>query len=583
MSKNFLFFSPHSSITLHSLPEALLANLTKEIATVTYLQCDGILSSWCTTFDAFKKNPSKDKLQVCRRCKKSQKMITDSIAVPSLNLEQFISQRELVEIDKSISNLSDIDFISFNYQDIPVGSNCYYETILKWKKSTISFSSNDQKAYYLSFLRNSCVIVKALTRILEKNQYSHLFVYNALYSENRTAIQTAKNFGLKVYCLHAGPNAAHRLSTINLSKENQLDHEKVILNLWQLHKENPVSKSTVKLIRDHLSVMFKASFWLQYGRKANRKNNIRKIYDIPYGSPIFLATLSSNDERFAARVIGAGSKVPENILFETQADWIKFLVSYFKQLPDRYLVVRIHPRDYPNPRYPNISDSAKDLLVLSENLPKNVIFNSPDEGLSIYDFASETSVLLNNYSSAGREFAALGIPVVAFCKDIHTFTTDFCFLGENEKEYKNAIENAYQDGWSVERVKTVFRWYSLEHFYSTVQLNLSYSFSSREIRSKYSFQNIINKLFLSIGSDFIHKMELKDSLLRNTRNNKLIDFLNNDFFSPAEVLENLSSEKEESESIRDYLNWLLKESFIRNVKNSKLHTNIKEYLLFQDD
>ena len=563
---------------MHSLPEALLANLTREIANITYLQCNGILSSWCTTFEAFKKNPSKDKLEVCRRCKKSQKMITDSIAVASLKLEEFISQKELDEIDNSISKLSDTDFIDFNYQDIPVGNNSYYETILKWKKSKISFSNNEEKFFYISFLRNSCIIVKSLTHLFEENNYSHLFVYNALYSSNRSAIQTAKKFGLKVYSLHAGPNAAHRLSTINISKENQVEHEKVILNLWKIHKEYPVSKSSVKFIRDHLSVMFKASFWLQYGRKANQKNEVRKLYDIPDESPIFLATPSSNDERFAARVNGAGPKVPENILFETQADWIRYLISYFKQTPERYLIVRIHPRDFPNPRYPNISDSAKDLLELSENLPINIIFNTPDEDLSVYDFASETSVLLNHYSSAGREFAALGIPVVAFCKDIHTYTTDFCFLGENEVAYKNSIESAYQSGWSIDRVKIVFRWYALEHSYSTVKVDLPDSFSSREIRSKYSFQNIINKLFRLIGSDFIHRMELKDSILRNTRNDKLIDFLNNDFFSPAEVLENLSSEQEESESIREYLYWLLKKSFVCNAKNSKLHLDIKDYL-----
>ena len=89
------------------MPESLLANLTREIANITYLQCNGILSSWCTTFEAFKKNPSKDKSEVCRRCKKSQKMITDSIAVPSLKLEEFISQKELDEIDNSISKLSE--------------------------------------------------------------------------------------------------------------------------------------------------------------------------------------------------------------------------------------------------------------------------------------------------------------------------------------------------------------------------------------------------------------------------------------------------------------------------------------------
>ena len=71
---------------MHSLPEALLANLTREIANITYLQCNGILSSWCTTFEAFKKNPSKDKSEVCRRCKKSQKMITDSIALSNNHL-----------------------------------------------------------------------------------------------------------------------------------------------------------------------------------------------------------------------------------------------------------------------------------------------------------------------------------------------------------------------------------------------------------------------------------------------------------------------------------------------------------------
>jgi CDP-glycerol glycerophosphotransferase (TagB/SpsB family) len=100
-------------------------------------------------------------------------------------------------------------------------------------------------------------------------------------------------------------------------------------------------------------------------------------------------------------------------LFTNQLEWAKWLISYVGGRNDLHLIIRIHPREFPNKRE-NVRAPHLDSFIssLGANLPQNVSLNLPDQEISIYDLIPIVNVLLNSTSSVGVEFAAFGIPVI---------------------------------------------------------------------------------------------------------------------------------------------------------------------------
>ena len=75
---------------------------------------------------------------------------------------------------------------------------------------------------------------------------------------------------------------------------------------------------------------------------------------------LVVAMMSSYDEYIAARAI---DEVPSEseFLFPSQLEWIRALIEWFKTRPALFLLIRVHPREFPNKR--EATKSAHALLL----------------------------------------------------------------------------------------------------------------------------------------------------------------------------------------------------------------------------
>src|SRR5262249_46386450 len=162
------------------------------------------------------------------------------------------------------------------------------------------------------------------------------------------------------------------------------------------------------------------------------------------------ATLSSPDERFAAQTVGAQGS-DEDLLFPKQIDWIRALLRFVASRPDLFLLIRVHPREFPNKREGVLSQNAGLLAKTLETLPPNSRVNWPADQVSLYDLANYTDVVLNSWSSAGKEMALLGIPVVAYSPDLILYPADLNCVGTTEADFFRKVDQALADGWTLER------------------------------------------------------------------------------------------------------------------------------------
>ena len=207
------------------------------------------------------------------------------------------------------------------------------------------------------------------------------------------------------------------------------------------------------------------------------------------------ATLSSYDERFAAEASGALAPAT-GLLFPFQVDWVHALIDYVRDRPGLFLIVRVHPREFPNKRDAVKSAHARSLERAFDTLPPNVVINWPTDNLSLYDVAEITDVFLNAWSGVGREVSVLGIPVVLYSRTLPWYPADINYVGETLTDYFKAIEQALADGWRYENLQLAYRWLAVE--FGHMLVNISDAYTASEYVPTGLFPRAVAKLQRSL-------------------------------------------------------------------------------------
>jgi hypothetical protein len=208
--------------------------------------------------------------------------------------------------------------------------------------------------------------------------------------------------------------------------------------------------------------------------------SLREIFSVPDRAKIVLATLSSYDEAYAAYMIG---KFPErkvkSPIFRDQFEWIQKTIAHIAGRPDIFLIVRVHPRDYPNKRDPRQSEQAALWEKMFETRPTNVAINWPQDKLSIYSIFGQVDAVVTGWSATGTEALAFGVPVVTYDRFLPSYPTDIHLTGESEEEYFANLDRALQAGRSFTNVVNAYRWLAASFSLGTVRIPPPLSIGAR--------------------------------------------------------------------------------------------------------
>jgi hypothetical protein len=101
--------------------------------------------------------------------------------------------------------------------------------------------------------------------------------------------------------------------------------------------------------------------------------------------------------------------------------------------------------------------------------PDNCYVNWPDQNLSLYDLVKDVDVVLNAWSSAGKELTLLGLPVVEWAPDVLLYPPDARYVAYRASEYETCVDRALADGWRADRVRRMYRWCALEYGAATFE------------------------------------------------------------------------------------------------------------------
>lgn len=505
-----LFFAPHSAIWQHAFPEALVAEALQQRGDeVVYVTCGERFRTYCVPMSAYgvrPDSPSAQKRAVCVRCNQSKMLIRKNLGLKGYDLADRLSSQDIETIAELVRGTTQDNFFTLQVDGINIGRMALYQMLLRHKKITLEF---DQREWgeYLVDLENTLYSHFASRKILDSERPDRVVVYNGLYSVNRVCCRLAENRGIPAYFLHAGGNWSNRLQKLILARDNTYSFMKSIIRCWPDYRRRTCSRELLKILTDHFLVLFAAnSIFVYSAAKGKGSANVRGRFGISSAQKILVAAMGSYDEEFAAETVEAKRPI-ENLIFPTQVSWLRALVGFVRQHPELFLIIRVHPREFPNRREAKKSEHAEMLESLFTTLPSNVAINWPADRISIYDLADEADVFLNSWSSVGKEMSVLGLPVVIYSADLPLYPAELNYLGTSEADYFHKIEQALREGWSIENSRKAFRWLAVEYDYALVDISDSYFELESEKRNFIS--RAAGKLQRSIDPHYKERRDLK--------------------------------------------------------------------------
>jgi hypothetical protein len=473
-------FSSHTSTWHFALPEAAIASA---------LQKKGHEVLFITPGNLF---PGISSL-------KQEAILRNEFGLKGYNLGTVLTKKDFERIARLLSKLNINNFDEFVIDGIQIGKISLYEFLLHSKKMSAKLS-DAQWSECKIYLKNTLISFFACRKIIKAEKPDRILMYSTLYSIDHVWKECAEKMGVTTYFMDHGLNFSDTNNTLIIGKFNTFYYINKLKKIWLKIKSIPTHRRGLDYVVENFLELLKAKHFLVYSAPKNKENiNIRKIFNIKDNQKILTATMSSYDEMFAAEYVGVWD-IPKKLIFATQAVWIKELINYVKNKQNLFLIIRVHPREFPNKREGVKSDHAKMLEKVLKNLPDNVKINWPTDKISIYDLDQETDVFLNAWSSVGVEMSLLGIPVVIYSKELVLYPHDLNYLAKDRKDYFAKIELALKNGWSYEKIKKTYRWLALYYYHTIVRLRRN---------KKGVKQSNISKLLLGVAGYFYNLIPLK--------------------------------------------------------------------------
>ena len=436
------FFSPNVSIVPHFSAEIRLARILRrnKANEIEFLTCGSFFAKDCTVsryLGLTIRNSAEVNQNACSECRKVSKVA---------DLHRNFQHHELKEFSTSLDEATFMncretrtrDPINFSYNGINFGRIAAYELILEFKKSTLIFEDG-QLETLTNFVENSLRTYLTALRYLSIHKPDRVIIFNAQYGVCASFAHAAAEKGIRVDVLSFSNVLAEMYQYIRLWDWGGFKNVNPGLEAWQSEKLIPNHFEKFRIAKNFRMIRNASSPWT-YSTPASGLD-IREFFKISQEKKIILAVMNSLDEQFAAIV----SEIqPESFastrVFENQEDWIQKLAEYLIKHEDVVLIVRPHPREFPNKREKVIAEITKSRGEFLANLPPNVIVDHPKLGVPIEDYFLEVIAITTGWSSVGIDWQMRGKLCVSYDSALPMYPPETHLTGSTREQYFGNIE-----------------------------------------------------------------------------------------------------------------------------------------------
>ena len=359
-----LFFSPHAGIWAHSFPEALVADaLRASPAELIYVTCGGALDSFCVTMAAHGlklESPTRAKQAACRNCRATRDRLRDDFELAGYDFDSVLTDIDRMRIEALLAEVKPDAISTFEVDGIAVGRLALYEFLIERKKTRVELEADEWLAFRPR-LANALRSALAAAKILDRERPDRVVAYNALYSVIAVWRAHAELRGIPFYFIHAGLSLVDRLRHVVVGRNTTLEFWNRLVAAWPRFRDLPCNERELAHVTDHFLRLFQGTSVFAYSApKSAAGVEVRAHFGATPQQKLLVATMSSYDEYVAAAAVG-GAPPASTLLFPTQLAWVRALTSWVRDRPELFLVLRVHPREFPNKRDGLKSQHASEL------------------------------------------------------------------------------------------------------------------------------------------------------------------------------------------------------------------------------
>jgi hypothetical protein len=511
-----LFFGLYSGIWPHALLETQIMKSLSSNSEVEmfYLTCEESLQGICKPreYHGLNNLATHEEMQLsCKSCKKNSTLISKTVSSNNISLKDYLNDYNSAEDSEYIKCAGLEELLSYKHRGISVGQYALYDSIINFKKNVKIFS-NSEINFLRNTVQNSILAVEASRNILPQINPDVILCSDIEYGVARSFCEVAAQRSIEVYRIANTGAVSEKMKTRRIYSWKKFGLTDPALAYWPEFKRN-LSEIESERVMGLLSSVKKSSSPWTYSA-ASLGKSARQEFNIPKEHKIVLAVLSSTDEYLAAVESGHFTNLNSSPkVFEDQTEWIKFLLSTIRNIPNVTLVIRLHPREYPNKREKLASEQSNKWDQMFRDLPDRVVLDHPSRMFPLSDYWNEISVLTTGWSSTALEAVSEGIPAVLYDKNLPLYPHNLVIVGESAERYLQNLKEALDSEVSREEISNVLRWLWLSNFGGAFKLRGGLLENSIVDRNKPV--RIFFLLLQRFLPNFVKKLELMQKIDSN--------------------------------------------------------------------
>jgi len=492
--KHILFLNNAAGIWAHTASDAILLNrLARQGVKVSTISCDGYVGGLCTVRRS-RNRTSSDILnngQIdCADCKFSAHLTSSAGLTPKTNkfwLGEFLTTKEREDAMEFVSSwMTSGCPLEAEYHGVPIARLAGYEVSLTYKSWQEATEGAGREEYFQAAQDAALTVVSAMSFFTKWENFDALIVRSPHYYNNGAFASVAKDRGLRVIFLDGSPNLSEDYTNLMMWDWGKFQSGNPAKQFFE-----PELVDVDQFAEERISRHFKA---LEHGASHKVYSSARSSGQSPLqvlGADVDKTTaivaLSSVDESVSALMAKVNPLIryPGSV-FQDQFDWVRETIEWFRENPHLQLVVRVHPREFPNKRESKTSPAGIRWVQELSELPPNVFLNHPNQELSLYDFLDEVDVLVTGWSSVGLEAALQGVKLITYDSTLPGYPASIGLTGTSKQEYFDNLDTALRGATEIPFRDNALKWMHLLMNIGTTRVGGRFLASRRNLMPRWA-------------------------------------------------------------------------------------------------
>ena len=469
-----LIFAPFSGIRPHAILENRLTKLLEKLGyEVAIITCNSTFNAYCPVFQnhgLLASAPEEDKENICKLCKISS--ITRGGTVNDVS--KYLTKVDYEAADSYVGEILKESRKPNNSYDISKTLNLdfvkgsLYEPLLKFKKRDLIFDETEIE-HVTAAIKNSYLTNIASNKFLDLINPTALFIFAPQYGINSVVAQNAISRNIPTYYMAGNNSLSEMHASLKIYKWNEFYLLDPALKYWTNDNER-VSRKSERRIKQHFREISTGNSVFTYSSKSKGRS-VRDFYGIERGETVILMALSSYDEFFAAQVCGY---FPENVyqseVFADQTEWVAATINWARNQKSLKLIIRTHPREFPNKRESITARANPKLLELLQETHTNILIDNHENSFSMDEYYDEIDALLVSWSSVALEALDREIPVISYDEKLVMLPKEIHLTGESKVDYFQNLQQVL-DGTAPSTPRTsLHRWFAYSNFEGSLRI-----------------------------------------------------------------------------------------------------------------